>query len=237
MSESAAPRSSLRDEQKALTRRRLIDAAESVFARRGFHGASVEEIAREAGATTGALYSNFASKEELFLALFDETLATDVRGYSEAFETGATPEEKGRAAADRWMQVLHERPSYFPLFVEFWTYAVREPRMRERFAERLATLRESNARLVERGAWDRGFPPNPELAGRLGLVIAALGNGLALEKLVDPDAVPDELYGDMLALIFEGLAALARGNPDATGHGFTGDSREADQGESGVEDE
>lgn len=227
MSESAAPRSSLRDEQKALTRRRLIDAAESVFARRGFHGASVEEIAREAGATTGALYSNFAGKEELFLSLFEETIATDVRGYSEAFETGATPEQKGRAAADRWMQVLHERPSYFPLFVEFWTYAVREPKMRERFAEQLAALRESSARLVERGARDRGFPPNPELAGRLGLVIAALGNGLALEKLVDPDAVPDELYGDMLALIFEGLAALARENLGATG---LGDSRKADPG-------
>ena len=49
----AIPRrhASLRDEQKALTRRRLLDAAEAVFARRGYHGASVEEIAREAGAT------------------------------------------------------------------------------------------------------------------------------------------------------------------------------------------
>ena len=108
--------------------------------------------------------------------------------------------------------------------------------MRKRFAERLATLRESNARFVERGARDRGFPPNPELTERLGLVIAALGNGLALEKLVDPDAVPDELYGDMLALIFEGLAALARENSGATERGFGDDSLDVDQGESGAED-
>jgi AcrR family transcriptional regulator len=219
-----------------MTRRHLLDAAETVFARRGYHGASVEEIAREAGATTGALYSNFASKEELFLALFEETLATDVRGYSEAFEAGATPAEKSRAAADRWMQILRERPSYFPLFVELWAYAIREPGMSERLAERLAALRMSNARLVERGAGDRGFSLRPELAERLGLVIAALGNGLALEKLVDPDAVPDELYGDMLALIFEGLAALARGNPSATGRDLGGGSREDGERDSGADD-
>jgi AcrR family transcriptional regulator len=192
-----------------MTRRQLLDAGETVFARRGFHGASVEEIAREAGATTGALYSNFAGKEELFLTLFEEALATDVLGYSEAFEVGA-PSEKGRAAADRWMQVLRERPSYFPLFVEFWAYAVREPEIQERFAERLATLRASNARLVEKGAGDHGRSLSPQLAERLGLVVTALGNGLALEKLIDPDAVPDELFGDMLVLVFEGLDALAR---------------------------
>ena len=48
----------------------------------GFHGASVEAIAREAGATSGALYSNFAGKEDLFLALFEERIATDVGDYS-----------------------------------------------------------------------------------------------------------------------------------------------------------
>jgi AcrR family transcriptional regulator len=85
MSDSVRP--SLRDEQKALTRRRLLDAAETVFARRGFHGASVEEIAREAGATTGAVYSNFAGKEDLFLALFEERIATDVADYSQIVAT------------------------------------------------------------------------------------------------------------------------------------------------------
>lgn len=220
-----------------MTRRRLLDAAETVFAQRGFHGASVEEIAREAGATTGALYANFAGKEELFLVLFEDALATDVRGYSEAFEAGPTPRDKSRAAADRWMKVLRERPSYFPLFVEFWAYAVREPGMRERFAERLAALRVSNARLVEKGAGSSDLSLSPQVAERLGLMVTALGNGLALEKLVDPAAVPDELYGEMLVLIFEGLAALGRENPGAAERDFGSDPRGADRGEPGAEDE
>ena len=208
-------RPSLREEQKALTCRRLLDAAEVVFAKRGFHGASVDEIAREAGATTGALYSNFASKEDLFLALFEETVAADVRDYAEVFAGGETPQEKGRAAAGHWMQILRERPNYFPLFIEFWAYAVREPRLRKRFAERLAILRTANGRLVSEGAEHQGFSLNDQMAERLGLVITALGNGLALEKLADPDAVPDNLYGDMLVLIFKALSALASQTNDS----------------------
>src|SRR5258707_12013354 len=110
---------SLRDEQRALTRRRLLDGAEGVFARGGFHGASVEEIAREAGATTGALYSNFASKEDLFLTLFEERIAADVGDYSQIVAEGTTVEEQARGAADRWMTILRERPDYFPLLIEF----------------------------------------------------------------------------------------------------------------------
>ncbi len=58
-----------RAEAQAQTRRRLLDGAAVVFARRGFHGASLEEVADEAGYSKGAVYSNFVSKEELFLAV------------------------------------------------------------------------------------------------------------------------------------------------------------------------
>jgi AcrR family transcriptional regulator len=207
---SVGGRLSLRDEQKALTRRRLIDAAEVVFARRGFHGASVEEIAREAGATTGALYSNFASKEDLFLALFEHTAASDVQQYSDVFAAGATPDERARGVGDLWMRILRKRPDYFPLIIEFWAYAVREPRLRGDLAARFASLRSASAQMIVQGADERGIALSGEFADRLGLLITSLGNGLALQKLIDPEGVPDELYGEMLVLIFNALAALAR---------------------------
>jgi AcrR family transcriptional regulator len=201
----------LRDEQKALTRRRLIDAAEVVFAGRGYHGASVEEIAREAGATTGALYSNFAGKEDLFLALFEERIAADVDEYSEIVATGATLEEQARGAGDRWMEILSERPNYFPLLIEFWSYAIREPRLRERLGTRFAALRSGSARVASEAAERWGFSASAAEAGEhLGLFINALGNGLALEKLVDPDAVPDSIYGEFLAIVFQAFEALVR---------------------------
>jgi AcrR family transcriptional regulator len=204
---NAPGRPSLRDEQKALTRRRLIDAGEAVFARSGYHGASVEEIAREAGASTGALYSNFAGKEDLFLALFEERVAADVRDYSQIAAEGATVEEQARGPADHWMEILRERPDYFPLFIEFWAYAIREPRLQKRLASQFVTLRSSSARL-------------------------------ALEKLADPDAVPDSLFGDMLVLIFQALEALARENPGIAKQGGASRSQEqATNKKKGTKDE
>jgi hypothetical protein len=83
--------------------------------------------------------------------------------------------------------------------------------LRERLAGRFASLREASARLVLEGAEQQGFyPPNAEAGQLVGMLVNALGNGLALEKLVDPDSVPDSLYGDMLVLIFQALQALAR---------------------------
>jgi AcrR family transcriptional regulator len=200
---------SIRDEQRALTRKRLLDAAKRVFARRGFHGASLEEIAQEAGATTGAIYSNFAGKEELFLALFEEHVESQVRKYKEIFARGTTLEERSRGGADDWMAYLHEDPDSFPLMIEFWSYAVRDPKLRRRYAKHVATFRETFAKLIEEGASDLGYELPPGFAERMGTVINALGNGLALEKVADPDAVPDELLGSTIALIFEALAASA----------------------------
>lgn len=216
-------RVSLRDERKALTRRRLLDAAEVVFARRGFNGASVEEIAREAGATTGAMYSNFAGKEDLFLALFERSAEADVRDYSEIFATQASPEQKTRGVADLWMRILRERPDYFPLVIEFWAYAMREPRLREPLAARFATLRSASARMISEGAEQHGIEISQQSAERLGVVITSLGNGLALQKLLDPQIVDDELYGDALVLFFRALQALANQTTRGDGQGGTHD--------------
>src|SRR2546421_6317082 len=60
-----------RTEQRDQTRARLLDAAEKVFVDRGFHAASVEEVAEEAGYSKGAVYSNFENKDELFLAVLE----------------------------------------------------------------------------------------------------------------------------------------------------------------------
>src|SRR5262245_39764617 len=70
---STAPAS--RAEQQEQTRERLVDAAARVFAQRGYHAATLAEVAREAGYSTGAVYSNFAGKEDLFLALADRQIA------------------------------------------------------------------------------------------------------------------------------------------------------------------
>jgi hypothetical protein len=78
-----------RAEKKAETRQRLLDAAGRVFARRSFHGASVDEIAEEAGFSKGAVYSNFASKEDLFLALLERRIDERIKEIARVVESDA----------------------------------------------------------------------------------------------------------------------------------------------------
>jgi hypothetical protein len=76
---------------------------------------------------------------------------------------------------------------------------------------RFAALRLGSARVASEAAERWGFSASASEAGEsLGLFINALGNGLALEKLVDPDAVPDSAYGEFLAIIFQAFEALMR---------------------------
>jgi hypothetical protein len=108
------------------------------------------------------------------------------------------------------MRILRERPNYFPVLVEFWAHAIRDPELRPRLGERFAELRSASGRIASGAAEARGLPADPDAAERLGLFINALGNGLALERLADPEAVPDTLFGDLLAIVFLGFEALMR---------------------------
>jgi AcrR family transcriptional regulator len=96
------PRSPRRDEAKAITRRRIVEAATDVFAREGYHATRMDAIARAAAASKGALYFHFPSKQALFAALVDElaaALAVDVEAAIAARDSGVARVEAAVAAA------------------------------------------------------------------------------------------------------------------------------------------
>ncbi|MEZ5091833.1 TetR/AcrR family transcriptional regulator [Nocardioides sp.] len=121
-----------RVETQARTRAALLAAARECFLERGFHDASVGEIARRAGYTTGALYSNFGGKDDLFLAMLDEHLVDRAQSQRHRMAEGATFEEAVRAAARDLHRAGEREPGMTPLTVEFWTYAASRPELRER---------------------------------------------------------------------------------------------------------
>jgi|SRR5947209_1839932 len=179
-----------RAESKRRTRVALIEAAAEVFARRGFGAARVEEIAERAGVTTGALYAHFKGKQDLYLAVFEDFAAVRVQQVEQSVGDAGP-----RAGADQWMRLLDESPSLFWLHVEFANYAMDHPELRERFALGVAAVRLAIARvLAER--YELTVPPE-----WLATVIRALGLGLALERLVDPSAIPPEMFGDAVELL------------------------------------
>jgi AcrR family transcriptional regulator len=200
------PRRSRRDERKEETRAELIAAAARAFARRGLHGASLERIAREAGYSTGAIYWHFADKDDLFLAVFEHAVAgpgRDLDALSERVD-GDLP-QRVRAYADQFMERLDRDPEFLVLTLEFLVHAWRDPKLREAFGHRLAGARVVGTRLLEEDA--REYESElPMPAESLVTVFRELGTGLGIARLADPDAVPNELFGDFVELFFN-LAA------------------------------
>src|SRR5688572_27566323 len=113
-----------RAQRRQQTRARLLDAAGQVFARRGFHAATVDEIADAAGYTKGAVYSNFANKDQLFLALLDQRLAAQLEQV-EALYAIASSEELRAAMRAQTEQEFAAARDFGVLQVEFWLYAMR----------------------------------------------------------------------------------------------------------------
>jgi AcrR family transcriptional regulator len=197
-----------RDEKKAQTRLQLLQAAATVFPRRGYHATSVDEVAEEAGFTVGALYSNFSGKQDLFLAMLDEHFARQMAVYAEISSRGHTVEAKARGAAGHWMQFLQGNPQFFPLFIEFWGLALRDQKLRRQLSSRMRNFRKAISDLLKRDADELGVELPDDAADGLAMVVNSMGNGLALHMLVDPQAVPKDLFGNMMALIFTALRQM-----------------------------
>jgi AcrR family transcriptional regulator len=199
-----------REQSRAQTRERLLDAARAVFARGGFHGASVEEIASEAGFSTGALYSNFAGKEDLFLELMRREVSTHAAEIAAAVRERASISERAAGGARQWMAMIERESETLLLFTEFWAYGVRDEQMREHVAACFAETRRLLTGLIAEGVRDFDL----ELAipaEHLAVAIEALADGIARQKLTDPDAVPDELMGDVLGLLLGAVSRPAGG--------------------------
>jgi AcrR family transcriptional regulator len=197
-----------REQSRANTRERLLLAARSVFARSGFHGASVEEIASEAGFSTGALYSNFTGKEDLFLVLMEREIDEYSREIADAVSARSSIAERATGGARQWMTMIEREPDVLLLFMEFWAYGVRDARVRPKVAARFAQVRELLTALIVDGV--REFDLELDIpAEQLAVAIDALADGIARQKLADPDAVPDELMGRVLSLLLAGAARPA----------------------------
>jgi AcrR family transcriptional regulator len=182
-----------RAERSAQTRAELMDSARRLFLRRGFHAASLELVAEEAGFTIGAVYSRFGSKADLFLAILDERIDQLVVAHAELL-------------AGRRMALLEREREWFPLVVEFWSHAARDERLRREFGARHERLVAAYAGLIQADYTRLGLalPLAPEVLAR---AVVAMGNGVALERLADPDRVPDGLLSTMAISFLRGVAA------------------------------
>lgn len=196
-----------RAEAKAQTRARLLDSAAFTFAQRGYAGASVEEIAERAGYSVGALYSNFGSKDELFVELLSERASARVAEAAHILSEETVEAEDPAEALGRLLIAVADKDVHFaPLQAEFWLYATRNPDTMHVLATQSRQTREALAEVITRRLTDIGQPleaPQDAVA----TVVLALFQGLAQQRRTDHDSVPDHLFGQALSWLFSGIAA------------------------------
>jgi AcrR family transcriptional regulator len=194
-----------RAEQQVLTRAAILDAAEQVFIERGFHATSVTDIAEAAGYSKGAAYSQFATKDDLFLAMIERRVDSNAVAIERAIDTDTAIDDQARQAGEAFFDVFLEQPGWSLLLVEYAAHAARHPELRERFAARNIRLRTAMAALIEKHLGALGMTSPVDVAD-LATILFALGSGVMLEKLTDPDGVPDTLFGRALELLFRAMA-------------------------------
>jgi AcrR family transcriptional regulator len=194
---------------RADTRARLLKAAGTVFAERGYDRASLDDVALAAGLTKGAVYSSFAGKDELLYALMRERIRERLEVVTEAIERQASVEDITRDASAGLAELISSQAEWHLLFIEFWARAVRDPELREEFTRDRRAARAVIASLLQEQAAHANLEL-PVPAEQLAVGVLALANGIAIEHLADPETVDTSIFGVIL-----GLLLTDRGEPQS----------------------
>ncbi len=196
----SSPRSRQKERTEA-TRRKLLAAAETIFARDGFEAARLEDIAAEAGYTRGAFYANFKSKEDIFFALLDAWIAERMAEVYALLEKYDTPRERLDALRDMYTEFAQNRRLAL-LSLEFKLYAIRHPRAQARLRARNKSMRCSKEEI-----WNRVNPGTKHSAivssPAVGTALGAFSHALLVEHLVDPATMPSNEIQRLLKASFE----------------------------------
>ncbi len=198
-------------------RQELLSAAAEVFSTRGFHDASIDAVAERAGYSKGTVYWHFAGKDDLFLALVEEHVDRPMREMIELLRSAPADHDLAPEGSRRFAELLAGQQKWLLLDNEYWLQAMRDQGLRRRYAERRRDLRAAlgealAVRAQTLGAGDLGIEPE-----QVATAIIALGVGLAQQALIDPKAVPDDLFGEIILLIYKGLGARAAESSDEAG--------------------
>jgi AcrR family transcriptional regulator len=201
------PRAS--EHEQADTRGSLLDAAARLIAERGYRGMTVNEIVAQAGLSKGTFYWYFSCKDDVLFAVLEEHIDRPLYELIELLKTAPAEHDMAPEASRRLLELLERGRETVVLEHEYQLLAIREPRLRARYLRRQAALREALAAGLDARAQQLGAPPFSTPTSDVATAYLALANSLAVERLIDPDTVSDNLLGDIVALVYQGLVARA----------------------------
>lgn len=182
-------------DKRARTRAALMAAARDLAREKGFDAVTMEEVARRAGMTSGAIYGNFKNRQDLFMAIAQ----TDWAPIKPVIAPGSSFPQILRALAEATLAALPDRADAAPARLRGMAHSLTDPAARTRVAEITARSYADGAAWLAGILKDGDSPLPPEV---LVVVIHALTEGLVFQRLMTPELVPDEA-------VYAAFAALA----------------------------
>src|ERR1700749_5108134 len=173
------------------TREKLFEAAARVFEEQGIGGASIEAIAAAAGFTRGAFYSNFASKDELIIAMLEDHVEQSIQRCLELLAFHQNPADFIEAFGD--MRRTRQDPlGRSPLLhMEMILFVARAEKRWPELAKRLRARRALTTKIVEAVSKNHKVLADP---ARTGALLLALEDGFRLHRLIDPETTPADSF-------------------------------------------
>ncbi|MFD6162105.1 TetR/AcrR family transcriptional regulator [Nocardia sp. NPDC060256] len=170
--------------RRAETRDRLLTAAYEAFAEEGFGKATVERVCERAGFTRGAFYSNFASLDELFLAMWEQRSAAMLDGVQRMLDEIPVGAEDVRTSIERLERAVPVDEGWYRITAEFTTHALRNPELRRVMAAREEAIVNALMPTIVAGLAKIGRTvPDPEA---LGQALVAVHDGTSVQVLMEP---------------------------------------------------
>jgi AcrR family transcriptional regulator len=192
------------ERRRAMTRRHLLEAAAVVFAEKGFHGATIDEVAKAAGFTKGAVYSNFTSKDDLFLALLDDRSDRQFAVVAEVLDDGPQGREE---QAPRMRELIRSGAvfsddTWETLFLEFVLYARRNPDASEKLIARAQRERAFVQQMIESEYAAAGVTAKYDTR-ELAEISLDLFAGLSISRLINPQAVTEATLDTTMTILWD----------------------------------
>lgn len=184
------------------TRRKLLEAAQSIFARDGFEAARIEDIAAAVGYTRGAFYAHFRTKEDLFLALLEDRANRHMAELCALLETGKSAKEKLAQLRGHYVSRLRNK-QWTLLILEWKLFALRHPELRAKLAGAHRRIRKSLHLEALRDVLLPQSCAEPAQREVSKVILEALLSGLVLERAYDPTRISNPQTAAALEKLFD----------------------------------
>jgi len=191
-----------RQESKAATQEKLLAAAATLFARRGFAGASIEEIAETAGFSRGAFHANFKSKDDLFLTLVETHIKAMTAEIHQLVAASTSADETLQNLRKAYSCYSGTDRDAFLLLTEAQLYAMRNPSFGKKLSMLLGLIHNELTASIA-SIKEQMKSTDPVSAEQLVFMGFAFSHGMTLHSLMDPERYTESLVSESTRIVFD----------------------------------